>query len=67
MDRLATTIEVMDALGGVKAVAALTKRTYNAAHNWRSSERFPSNTYVTLTRALEAKGKTAPPSLWGMQ
>jgi hypothetical protein len=67
MDQLSTTVEVIEALGGTTAVAALTGRTYPAAFNWRGATRFPANTYITITRALEAKGKTAPPSLWGMQ
>lgn len=66
MQVLETTKAVIDALGGTAAVAELTGRKYTAAHNWRKS-RFPSNTYLTITEALEAKGKTAPPSLWGMQ
>jgi hypothetical protein len=63
---LQTTQEVIEALGGVSAVAKLTGRTYNAAHNWRSFTTFPANTYVTMTVALAAQGKTAPASLWGM-
>lgn len=63
---LRTAQEVIETLGGVSAVAKLTGRTYNAAHNWRSFQRFPSNTYVTMTAALAAQGKTAPAELWGM-
>lgn len=66
MDQLRTTSEVIEALGGIAAVAALTGRKYTAAHNWLGFEKFPSNTYVALTDALAAKGKTAPASLWGM-
>jgi hypothetical protein len=67
MDQLSTTIAVIEALGGTSAVAALTGRTYPAAFNWRSAETFPSNTYVKMTNALEDKGMSAPPSLWGQQ
>lgn len=66
MQVLDTTKAVIDALGGTKAVAELTGRKYTAAHNWRSS-RFPANTYRAITIALEEKGLSAPPSLWGMQ
>ncbi len=66
MDRLETTVDVIEAIGGTSAAAALTGRTYNAAHNWRGFKTFPANTYVTMTRALAEKGKTAPASLWGM-
>lgn len=66
MDQLSTTREVMDVLGGTTAVAKLTGRTYAAAFNWLDFKTFPSNTYVAMTDALAAKGKTAPASLWGM-
>jgi hypothetical protein len=66
MDQLSTTREVMEALGGTSAVAKLTGRTYPAAFNWLDFKTFPSNTYVAMTTALAAQGKTAPASLWGM-
>ena len=64
---LTTTDEVMDALGGTGAVAVLTGRTSPAASNWRGFDTFPANTYVVMTEALRALGKTAPDSLWGMK
>lgn len=67
MDELSTTSEVMDALGGNVAVAELTGSSTKAVWNWRGFETFPSNTYVAMTDALVAKGKTAPASLWGMK
>lgn len=66
MQELGTTKDVMDALGGTAEVAKLTKRTYNAAHNWRAFSTFPSNTYVAMNGALDEKGLRAPASLWGM-
>ena len=63
---LCTTVAVMDALGGTRAVADLTGREYGAAFNWRGFETFPPDTYLVMTQALEAQGKTAPPSLWRM-
>ena len=66
MDQLSTTREVMDVLGGTSAVAKLTGRTYAAAFNWLDFKTFPTNTYLVMTDALAAKGKTAPASLWGM-
>ena len=66
MKALETTKEVIDALGGTSAVAKITGRTYNAAHNWRSFEKFPANTFVVMSRALRAKGLSAPAELWGM-
>lgn len=64
---LTTTSDVMDALGGNLAVAELTGSNNKAVWNWRVAETFPANTYVALTEALLAKGKTAPASLWGMK
>lgn len=63
---LTTTAEVIRALGGVTAVAAITGRKYSAAFNWQNFTKFPANTYVAMTAALQAKGLTAPDSLWGM-
>jgi len=66
MERLETTAEVMDALGGNKAVAQMTGRKYNAAANWRAFPKFPSNTFLVMRGELHKLGKTAPASLWGM-
>ena len=66
MTELATAAEIFDKLGGVRAVAELTGRTYDAAWNWKRFARFPSNTYSVMTSALRAKGCTAPASLWRM-
>lgn len=67
MEELSTTSEVMDALGGNAAVAELTGSKTKAVWNWRGFDTFPSNTYVAMTEALLAKGKSAPASLWGMK
>lgn len=67
MDTLSTTVDVIEELGGNLAVAELTGSSPKAVWNWRGFETFPSNTYVALTAALLAKGKTAPASLWGMK
>lgn len=66
MDHLATAEQVIDALGGLTATAALMGRGYTTASMWQTTGRFPSNTYVAMTEMLAAKGKTAPASLWGM-
>lgn len=67
MDELRTTSQVMDALGGNSAVAELTGSSNKAVWNWRVSETFPSNTYVAMTAALAAIGRSAPATLWGMK
>jgi hypothetical protein len=73
---------VLNALGGVSAVAELTGDFYGSAskegprkfkheayptvHYWKQTGAFPPKTYVLLIRALEERGYTAPPSLWKM-
>ena len=64
MAKLTTTRAVITALGGLKAVAELTSADYNAAWNWTAFKTFPSDTFDVMTKALTAKGHTAPPSLW---
>jgi hypothetical protein len=69
MAHLKTTREVIRALGGVSAVAALTDRTYNAAWNWTGFKTFPADTADVMRAALrKADGGpyTAPASLWRM-
>ena len=66
MDHLTSTGDVIAALGGVQAVAHLTGREYDAAWNWKRFPHFPPDTYLVMTDALKAKGKSAPASLWRM-
>jgi hypothetical protein len=63
---LTTTKEVMEALGGIAAVAVLTGSDYKAAENWRRFETFPSKHFLVMSTALERTGFAAPPTLWGM-
>jgi hypothetical protein len=63
---LHTANAVVVALGGTRAVAELTGRSDPAVSNWRKADSFPANTYLLLKAALEAKGVTAPDTLWGM-
>lgn len=65
-NELTNTSEVMAALGGVRAVAALTNRKPGAAWNWTKSPTFPSATYFVMQTELARLGHSAPPSLWGM-
>ena len=63
---LTTTTEVITALGGNKAVEKLVGARYpQQVSNWHSSPTFPSRFREVMKAALEAKGVTAPPSLWG--
>lgn len=63
---LTTTTEVVKELGGIAAVAELTGSQYKAAANWKSFDRFPAKHFLVMTRELKRRGKSAPPSLWGM-
>src|SRR5256885_6979876 len=57
---LHSTAEIIDELGGNPAVAELTGTgNAKAVSNWRSSNLFPAWTYLILTNALQALGKTA--------
>lgn len=64
---LETQRDVITALGGIQAVADLTGRGYSAVGNWHSGhQKFPANTFKFFVRELEARGLSAPDSLWGM-
>lgn len=67
-DELPTVSAVVDALGGTKAVAALTKRKWDSAvSNWKAENAFPTTTYFVLKSALQERGKTAPDRLWRIE
>lgn len=66
MRELSTAGKVIEALGGVRAVADITGRKYPAAFNWKMAGKFPPNTFVAMQDALRDKRYTAPHSLWGM-
>lgn len=64
---LGTVREVVDALGGLKAVADLTGVDPGTVSAWQTRiGSFPARTYLVLTAALEERGKTAPAGLWRM-
>lgn len=66
MEELSTAEQVLQALGGHEAVAALTGSKPKAVTNWKYFNRFPSRTYVAMTGELKRRGKRAPASLWKM-
>ncbi len=66
LECLDTADQVFDALGGNSGVAELTSSKAPRVANWRAAGSFPPKTYVTMTDALRARGKTAPASLWRM-
>ncbi|MDB5607819.1 MAG: hypothetical protein JWP25_4719 [Bradyrhizobium sp.] len=61
-----TVSEVIDALGGTKAVADLTGRGASAISMWKHRQAFPAFTFVILKSALAVKGCSAPDTLWKM-
>ena len=67
MVELLTASDVVNALGGTKAVAEFIGRTDPAVSNWRKRDRFPANTYTTFKRELDRRRLTAPDVLWCMR
>lgn len=66
MKHIESAREVIDALGGIKAVSALTGRKTTTVSAWQAKfDGFPPNTYILLTSALALKGFAAPAALWG--
>jgi hypothetical protein len=66
MVELTPAAAVFEALGGVRSVAELTGRHYDAAYNWKRFGHFPPDTFVVMQAALADRDATAPPSLWRM-
>lgn len=66
LEQLNTAEQVFDALGGNSGVGDLMVARPNTVSMWRAAGSFPPKTYDAMTRALNAKGKTAPASLWRM-
>jgi hypothetical protein len=64
--QLETVDQVIDALGGTCAVARRTARDPRAVSNWRMRGKLPADTYPILVHDLAAKGRKAPPALWGV-
>jgi hypothetical protein len=58
---------VIDALGGNQKVATLTEATGKVVSHWRSTRKFPANSYVAIKEKLKAMGLSAPDELWAMR
>jgi hypothetical protein len=63
---LKTHKQVIDALGGTKAVAELTGSTYAAAWNWGKKQypKFPAAHYLKMKIELDRLGLKASTKLW---
>jgi hypothetical protein len=66
MQKLATAREVINRLGGYKAVAALIGRVPASTSYWQAKNKIPPEYYVLLKTRLKRVGCTAPDHLWGM-
>lgn len=65
-EELATAEDVIVELGGVPCLAELMGADYKAAYAWKLAGKFPSKTFLAMTRELERRGKSAPAALWSM-
>jgi hypothetical protein len=64
MKTLHSVQDVVDALGGRKAVAEIAVVTRKALHVWVDQGRFPSKMYLVLNDALAKRGFEADVSLF---
>jgi len=64
---LRTTSDVIDALGGVAALARMTGVSNPGVYNWRAGRQFPADTYLLIKAELKALGHDAPDHLWPMR
>jgi hypothetical protein len=65
--KLTTAEAVVDALGGVLAVAEMTGTKRSGVYNWLAAGRFPADTYLLLRDELKARNMSAPNYLWPMR
>lgn len=64
---LRTTSDVINALGGIAALAQLTGVSNPGVYNWRAGRQFPADTYLLIKAELKALGHDAPDHLWPMR
>ncbi|MCK1669408.1 hypothetical protein [Bradyrhizobium sp. 153] len=62
-----TAAGVIEALGGTVAAARVGETTPQSMTNARTRNRLPYPTFLILTEALSALGKSADPRLWGIK
>jgi DNA-binding transcriptional regulator YdaS (Cro superfamily) len=65
--RLATVDDVIEAVGGTAAAAALAGVKPPAASNWRARGRIPPGKSMIFAEALKQRGKEANPSVFGLE
>lgn len=65
--RLQSVEEVIEELGGPKAVKAITHcASPSVVPMWKNRKKFPAKTFTLLQAALHERGLSAPNDLWGM-
>lgn len=68
MQQINTVPEVIEALGGLKAVRAdFHAKRASVVSNWIKAGAFPANRYASMLSALRVRGYDAPASLWGQK
>jgi hypothetical protein len=67
MKTLRSTADIIDALGGIEAMAELTGTSENGVYNWRSGKQFPADTYRLIKDELKEIDADAPDHLWPMR
>ncbi len=63
-EQITTTTDVISALGGTQAIQDLLGVGQQAISHWRTQNRFPPHTFVTVQAALMKRGLSADVSLW---
>lgn len=65
---ITTVDELIEALGGTSAAAALLGVGMSVVSNWRSRGRIPAEKFMILAAALDARGnKKVDPKLFGFE
>lgn len=65
--KLTSVEEVFAELGGYQAVREMFgHKNTSTALMWNFRKKFPAKTFTVMKAALEAKGASAPETLWGM-
>jgi hypothetical protein len=65
MRKLKTQQQVIDALGGVEALCAITGANRKQVWHWYGRAKvFPAYTHPAMTKALKLRGKEAHDALW---
>lgn len=62
--RFATTRELIDGLGGTRAVAQLCGVSINAVGNWRTSNVLPAHSFAKISVELLRRDLKADVNLW---